>query len=1545
MKTISLGRISKVLLLTVIGALLGFEAFAQAPQAGCCLVLPVYPSNKVSLELTAYYGYPNNSSLLTAKVLTGPVPSSPPLYAAWCVDANANLDVQQHGTFTPFDGLLFSSCDPNLNDKLGQTNPGVYHSPTSYVSPAVWKQVNYILNHRDFTQPPYSGPVDGYSYAYYWDVQESINVLVGGSLTVHYDAVHSGVTNALLSAAATYAPAWQPACGDKMAAIAYLDATLWYDPFDDPQLIIIEVPCVCPPVCDVIGSTNICAGQSQNFSVTVSGGTPPYTIAWTGPGGFNSTNATITVSIAGTYTVTITDSTVPYPQSTSCSGFLKVTTTPPMFDNCPTNLNLGCNPNTNSIPSCNNPVIVTAHDNYGSVTVNCTGMTDQDNGCVKTRTLTYTANNVCGNATCVQKVTWTVDTNKPAITFVPPGGDLGCNPTNLPTDLNVKALVTATDDCGATTNDVSHVDTTNGCGMRRTFTVFVTDGCGNVSDSKTIVYTWTTDNAKPTVMVSGGGNLGCNPANVPNDSTVRTMVTATDNCSVLSTNVTHVDTSNGCSITRTFTITATDGCGNISDAKMVVYNWTADTTKPSITCPAPLSVQCIGDIPAPDLSAVAASDGCSTPRKSFVGDSYLTNGCVIIVTRIYKATDACGNSNTCTQTITVSDTTKPVITTVPTGGDLGCTPASLPTDASVKALVAAMDNCGMPTINVSHILGGNACSSNLTFTITAIDGCRNVSDARTVVYTFGCPPCVPSTFNFQGSSALSGTNGNTRTFSTNGVSIKVTAFSRTKPGGSWATAYLGSYGGGLGVTDSSEGDGSNNRHTVDNIDRDNYVLFEFSEPVVLSRATLGYVVSDSDLTLWIGTFADPYNNHLTLSDAVLGSFGYTEDNLTGSTTARTADLNATGVMGNAIVIAAWPGDATPEDQFKIALFDICKPSCAPAPCTGSICGSVVRDCDASGNLSGDTGIPNVTVTLKKNGTNVTSTVTGTNGDYCFGNLVAATYTVVVTPPTSYSLTTPSGCNHQQTVTLTACQSKTGITFGYTGTAPGIYFKKTGPATAVCGQTITYTFAVTNTGNTCFYGGMHVDDPMLGGRIFYQTPVSPGQGFTFTSNYVVKATDPTNLVNTATATGHPPTGNAVSAQSSWTVKVTPCTPCTGSICGAVLRDCDANANVSGEAGIAGVTVQLKNSSGTVVATNMTDANGNYCFNNRTAGTYTVVVTPPANYTLTTPASCNHQQTVTLAACQNKASINFGYTGTAPGISFRKTGPANAVVGQTITYTFSVTNTGNTCFYGGLHVDDPMLGGRIFYQTPVSPGQGFSFTSNYVVKASDPANLVNTATATGHPPTGNAVSAQSSWTVKVTSPTNPLPSPWVARDIGNVAATGSASYSAGKFSVNGSGADIWDTADAFRYVYRSVTGNFTIVTRVATVQNTNPWAKAGVMVRESLDAGSKNGGLFVTPGNGVVGQSRNTTGGITYSGTLASSTAPYWIKIVRSGNSFTGYYSANGTTWSATGSQTLTTVPTVYIGLAVTSHNDGTSCTATFDNVAVTLSTSSHTQSEQ
>jgi hypothetical protein len=185
-----------------------------------------------------------------------------------------------------------------------------------------------------------------------------------------------------------------------------------------------------------------------------------------------------------------------------------------------------------------------------------------------------------------------------------------------------------------------------------------------------------------------------------------------------------------------------------------------------------------------------------------------------------------------------------------------------------------------------------------------------------------------------------------------------------------------------------------------------------------------------------------------------------------------------------------------------------------------------------------------------------------------------------------------------------------------------------------------------------------------------------------------------------------------------------------------------------------------------------------------------------------------------------------------------------------------------------------------------------------------------------------------------PSAGLLSPWLTKDIGTVGDVGGASYSNSKFNVAGSGADIWNTEDGFRYVYQTASGDCTVVARIVSMSNTDPWAKAGVMIRETLASNSKHASTFVTKGNGVAFQNRIDTGGASANVNTTGLAAPYWVKVKRVGSTFTSYSSPNGTTWTVLGSQTITMGANVYIGLAVTSHNDGDLCTAVFSNVTAT-----------
>jgi regulation of enolase protein 1 (concanavalin A-like superfamily) len=155
----------------------------------------------------------------------------------------------------------------------------------------------------------------------------------------------------------------------------------------------------------------------------------------------------------------------------------------------------------------------------------------------------------------------------------------------------------------------------------------------------------------------------------------------------------------------------------------------------------------------------------------------------------------------------------------------------------------------------------------------------------------------------------------------------------------------------------------------------------------------------------------------------------------------------------------------------------------------------------------------------------------------------------------------------------------------------------------------------------------------------------------------------------------------------------------------------------------------------------------------------------------------------------------------------------------------------------------------------------------------------------------------------------------------------------FTIQGAGADIWNSADSFRYVFQALPSDCSITARVLNLQNTAGWAKAGVMIRETLDPASQYVINFMSPVNGTALQQRSGTGssasGVTVNTGLA---APYWVRLVRSGNTFTSYVAPDGSNWTQTGTTTVSMNANVYVGLAVCSVNNGTLCQAQFDNVS-------------
>ena len=188
------------------------------------------------------------------------------------------------------------------------------------------------------------------------------------------------------------------------------------------------------------------------------------------------------------------------------------------------------------------------------------------------------------------------------------------------------------------------------------------------------------------------------------------------------------------------------------------------------------------------------------------------------------------------------------------------------------------------------------------------------------------------------------------------------------------------------------------------------------------------------------------------------------------------------------------------------------------------------------------------------------------------------------------------------------------------------------------------------------------------------------------------------------------------------------------------------------------------------------------------------------------------------------------------------------------------------------------------------------------------------------------------VKASTRLDPIPSPWLNQDIGSPSASGKANYMTGQYYVNGSGTDIYSTTDQFHFVYQPLIGNGEIVAQVVNITNTNAWAKAGVMIRESLNSNAANAFMLISSTSGTGLQQRLTTGAAS-SMTKSTGAYPYWVKLVRNNNILTGFQSSEGSIWTKVGDVTIPMAQNVYIGMAVSSHVAGTICPVMFDNVTV------------
>ncbi|PWH86869.1 HYR-like domain-containing protein [Brumimicrobium oceani] len=343
------------------------------------------------------------------------------------------------------------------------------------------------------------------------------------------------------------------------------------------------------------------------------------------------------------------------------------------------------------------------------------------NSCPEIITRTYRITDDCGNFT---DVTQTITINDD---ILPTG--------TAPTDLNIQCIAdlpaadvnSITDEAdNCTTNPivthVSDVSDGNTCPEIVTRTYNIADDCGNNID---VVQTITiNDDTNPTGTAPANITVQC-IGDVP-AADVNLITDEADNCTANPTVTFVSDVSDGAScpetITRTYNIA--DDCGNNIDVVQTIT--VNDDIAPTASNPTPISVQCIGDVPTPDILVVTdEADNCTTnPTVTFVGDVSNGNTCPEIITRTYRITDDCGNFTDVNQTITISDDTNPT-GTAPADLTVQCI-GDVPT-ADVNLITDEGDNCtANPTVTfVGDVSNGATCPEIITRTYNIADDCGN----------------------------------------------------------------------------------------------------------------------------------------------------------------------------------------------------------------------------------------------------------------------------------------------------------------------------------------------------------------------------------------------------------------------------------------------------------------------------------------------------------------------------------------------------------------------------------------------------------------------------------------------------------------------------------------------------------------------------------------------------------------------------------------------------------------------------------------------------
>jgi len=177
-------------------------------------------------------------------------------------------------------------------------------------------------------------------------------------------------------------------------------------------------------------------------------------------------------------------------------------------------------------------------------------------------------------------------------------------------------------------------------------------------------------------------------------------------------------------------------------------------------------------------------------------------------------------------------------------------------------------------------------------------------------------------------------------------------------------------------------------------------------------------------------------------------------------------------------------------------------------------------------------------------------------------------------------------------------------------------------------------------------------------------------------------------------------------------------------------------------------------------------------------------------------------------------------------------------------------------------------------------------------------------------------------------------WKNEDIGSVGKKAEIKYDDGKFTIKASGSDIWMTEDGFNFTYKTLSGDGEITAKIEYFDYADPWTKVGLMMREDNSAGSRFADLIMAP-PGTLMQCRKAVGmnAESMGGYDIEPDDPYWLKLVRKGNKFSGYNSPDGEGWRLVHEFEMDMKKELIVGLAFTAHDNTSTATAIFSNASI------------